>query len=119
MDASEQGLFCPVAFMGAPAIQHEKLVAGGESELALSVLKQALASGLYGPEGDEGRSSVAGVSVRKEGDVWIASCDDLKRVDVSCEAGSRPVSGSCGERKQERGKDGCMVYVIRIIFYRI
>ena len=85
--------------MGAPTIINEKLVAGSECENVMHVLRQALASELYGPDGDEGRSSVAGVSVRKEGDVWIASCDDLKQVNVGCEAGNQPVSGSCGEGK--------------------
>lgn len=92
MCADDQGLFCPVAFMGAPTIVNEKLVAGDETQLALQIMKQALASGLFGPGSDEGKSGNEKVSVKKHGDVWIASCDDLKKIDINSKAGVHSVS---------------------------
>ena len=81
------GLCCGVAFMGAPAIQLEKLVNGTETVVALNEMRRVLASGVC--EVGEGRVGSAAVRVEQEyitadGEtfpVYIANEEDLSEVD--------------------------------------
>ena len=86
VDPSSVGLLSCAAFMGAPVIISEKLVAGVETSLALEALQRVLASGVCGEE--EGRRGSESVRVRERQlsggkKAWIADPDDLKKIDVS------------------------------------
>ena len=86
VDPSSVGLLSCAAFMGAPVIISEKLVAGVETSLALEALQRVLASGVCGQE--EGRRGSESVRVRERQlsggkKAWIADPDDLKKIDVS------------------------------------
>ena len=88
LKASEVGLLTCAAFMGAPTIIFEKLVAGSETQLALEALERVLASGLYTGEGEEGRKGNERVRVTekelgKGKKVWIANTADINKIDVS------------------------------------
>ena len=94
LKASDVGLVTCGAFMGAPMIIAEKMVAGNETQLALEALQRLLASGVYdvtsGERGWEegGRRGCEGVRVREREigggkKAWIAEPDDLKKIDIS------------------------------------
>ena len=85
------GLLTCVAFMGAPVVIAEKLESGKETPLALRFLQQALASGLYEDESEDGRKGNDRVRVSAQtlatGDqVWLANREDLEKIDISQEA---------------------------------
>ena len=94
LKASEVGLVTCGAFMGAPVIISEKMVAGSEALLAVQALQRLLASGIYDMAGGERRWEEGGkkgnerVRVR-EWDIgggkkaWIAESDDLQKIDIS------------------------------------
>ena len=87
-------LLCPVAMMGAPAVQDEKL-SSLENITALHELQRTLASGVC--EVDEGKKGNEHVTVTcrtlTTGDkVWVADKDDLKKIDIGQTADISPVS---------------------------
>ena len=94
LKASEVGLVTCGAFMGAPVIISEKMVAGKETRLAVQALQRLLASGVYdtaaGERGWEegGKRGNERVRVRERNigggkKVWIAEPDDLEKINVS------------------------------------
>ena len=82
VDATRTGLLTSVAFMGAPAIQDEKLASGNETVLALRTLQQALACGVCRGEGEEGGIAVASRTLPSGAQAWVPDCEALSRIDV-------------------------------------
>ena len=87
---SDVGLLTGVAFMGAPVIITEKLVAGFETLLALDALQRVLVSGVYTGEGGEEEGKRGNERVRVNNcDIgggnraWIAHSHDLATIDIS------------------------------------
>ena len=91
VDPSKMGLFCGVAFMGAPVILVEKLVGGDEALLAFTRLQQLMASGVCeggGKVGNERVTVIESTCSYFDGSsfpVYLAKDDDLKNIDVSKE----------------------------------
>ena len=82
MAASGTGLLTTVAFMGAPAIENEKLQSGNETLLALRTLQRALACGVCRGEGEEGGVAVTSRTLPSGAQVWLPDCEALSRIDV-------------------------------------
>ena len=82
MAASSTGLLTTVAFMGAPAIELEKLQSGNETLLALRTLQRALACGVCRGEGEEGGVAVTSRTLPSGAQVWLPDCEALSRIDV-------------------------------------
>lgn len=91
VDASTMGLVCGVAFMGAPVILQEKLVGEEEVLLAITRVRQVLASGVS--EGEEGRERTGGEGKVRITEntcrysetsfpIYLANEEDLKRVPM-------------------------------------
>ena len=77
VDSSSFGVAVTVAFMGAPVILSEKLVAGTETTLCLTTVQQILATGVC--EAEDGKKEVEGVSLTtrtlSSGDkIWLPDC---------------------------------------------
>ena len=76
-----------VAFMGAPVIMTEKLVAGTETPLCLTTMQQILATGVCEAEGGYyGKKEREGVSLTtrtlSSGDkIWQPDCKKLPKVE--------------------------------------
>ena len=92
VDASEMGVVCGIGFMGAPSVLVEKLVGGEETFLALTRLRQLLASGAA----EVGGAKVGNDKVRiiektctyfdgSSFPTYMAEDADLKEVDLSSE----------------------------------
>lgn len=96
VDAATLGLVCGVAFMGAPVILEEKLVGGEEVLLALTRVRQALASGVCeggrGEEketGDDGGERNVRITEKtchypgtKPFPTYLANEEDLKKISI-------------------------------------
>lgn len=89
VDPAEMGLVCCVAFMGAPVILEEKLVGGEETLLALTRLRQVLASGLC-QEGERGGEG--GCNVRVTEKTCQYSEDISFTMSLACEEDLKKVS---------------------------
>jgi len=92
VDASEMGVVCGVGCMGAPSILIEKLVRGDEAFLALTRLRQLLASGAAKVGGSKtGNNKVRIVEKTctyfdgSSFPTYMALDGDLKEVDLSSE----------------------------------
>ena len=86
VDSSSFGVAVTVAFMGAPVILSEKLVAGTETTLCLTTMQQILATGVC--EAGDGKKEVEGVSLttrtQSSGDkIWLPDCKKLPKVELN------------------------------------
>ena len=87
VDPSSFGVAVTVAFMGAPVILTEKLVAGTETPLCLTTMQQILATGVCEAEGGYyGKKEREGVSLTtrtlSSGDkIWQPDCKKLPKVE--------------------------------------
>ena len=64
-NSPQNGLSLPVAFMGAPTIEIEKLISGTEMPSALEGMKKLLVSGVCEKSNDLGKKSSGGLEVKQ------------------------------------------------------
>ncbi len=86
VDSSQMGSLCGIGFMGAPAVVLEKLIGGEETHLALTRLRQLLASGATGKTGDDRVRVSEKTCSYFDGSSFptsMASEEDLKEIDLS------------------------------------